>query len=254
MIAFQKANKLKPDGIAGKATQKEIDVELEKLAESNKAKKIQKMLDNLKNDKTLGLSKDQKTSMIMAAERLLKENFEVKFVAGVLGNIMREGSYGEFEDSAYRPNSKIPKPPYLDYMDKNFEYRKNFSGKNIQDIGIKATLELLKKAKQSGYKGKFGLGMVQWTEDRTEGLLKSYQKYAKSDKPTKKECMEAEINFMVDELKGEFSDVYEAWKNDSKTARKAGEIFSDDYVKPGVPGEATERGKNAVNIYNIMTK
>ena len=168
---------------------------------------IQRMLDNLKNDKSLGLSTEKKAAMLKAAERLLNENYEVEFVAGVLGNIQNEGTPGKFESSNYKSNPSA-KPPYLEYMDEHFDYRNKFSGKSIKDVGISAALELAKNAKASGYEGKFGLGMIQWTGSRTLGLLESYQKYASSDKPTSEECIDAEVNFMLDELQGDYVQVY----------------------------------------------
>ena len=65
-------------------------------------------------------------------------------------------------------------------MDNHFDYRNKFSGKSIQEVGIAAAIDLQNKAKESGYAGKFGLGMIQWTGSRTEGVLASYQKYATS--------------------------------------------------------------------------
>ena len=135
--------------------------------------------------------------MLKAAERLLNENYEVEFLAGVLGNIQNEGTPGKFESSNYKSNPSA-KPPYLEYMDKHFDYRNKFSGKSIKDVGISAALELAKNAKASGYEGKFGLGMIQWTGSRTLGLLESYQNYASSDKPTSEECIDAEVNFMLE--------------------------------------------------------
>ena len=139
---------------------------------------IQKMLDNLKNVTSLGISADKKTAILKAAERLLNDKYEPAFVAGVLGNIQNEGTPGIFESSAYKTESK--KPEYLKYMDNHFDYRNKFSGKSIQEVGIAAAIDLQNKAKESGYAGKFGLGMIQWTGSRTEGVLASYQKYATS--------------------------------------------------------------------------
>jgi len=150
--------------------------------------------------------------MLAAAEKLLNDGYEVEFVAGVLGNIQSEGAIGKFESSAYISNPDA-EPPYLKYMDEHFDYRKKFSGKTIRDVGISAALELQKNAENSNFQGKFGLGMIQWTGDRTGKLLSYYQKYASGDKPTEDECIKAEINFMVDELKSSScSYIYANWK------------------------------------------
>lgn len=251
VIAFQKKHGLTPDGLVGSDTKKAINKAIKNSGSTTpsnptgNAQKIQKMLDNLKNDTSLGLSADKKTAMLKAAKRLLNENYEVEFVAGVLGNIQNEGTPGKFESSNYVSNPSA-EPSYLKYMDKHFDYRKKFSGKSIQDVGLSAAIDLANKAKNSGYTGKFGLGMIQWTGERTVSLLKSYQKYATSDKPTKEECITAEVNFMVDELKGNYASVYNTWKNGSKTASSAGDIVCRKYEVPkNTENEAKSRAQNA---------
>lgn len=212
------------------------------------------MLDNIMNDTSLKLSTEKKTAMVMAAERLLGDGYEPEFVAGVLGNIQNEGTPGKFESSNYKSNPSA-EPSYLKYMDSHHNYRTKFSGKTIQEVGISAAIELQNYAKKSGYAGKFGLGMIQWTGSRTEGLLESYQKYATSDKPTTEECIKAEVNYLADELKGDHWDVYAAWKSGDKTAKSAGELFCSMYEKPkDIEGEARVRANNASKIYEIMMK
>lgn len=104
VISFQRDHGLKPDGMAGMDTRNAI---LKAVGSSNtsgsseNSATIQRMLDNLKNDTSLGLSADKKAAMLVAAERLLNENYEVEFVAGVLGNIQNEGTPGKFESSYY---------------------------------------------------------------------------------------------------------------------------------------------------------
>ena len=215
----------------------------------------QKMIENLKNDTSLGLSKQKKNAMVMAAERIFQEGYEVKFVAGLLGNIQNEGAAGKFESSAYISHPE-QEPAYLKYMDEHFNYRKEFSGKSISDVGITKAIELQEKAKKSGFKGKFGLGMIQWTGGRTSGLLDSYKKYCKSDKPTAAECAKAEENYMVDELKGEYASVYKEWKNSKdKSAENAGSIICKKYEVPAdTENQAKLRAKNALRIYNVMKK
>jgi len=257
VIAFQKAHGLSTDGIVGNNTQSAINKALKNVSggtSSQNTVSIQRMLDNLKNDKSLGLSTEKKAAMLKAAERLLNENYEVEFVAGVLGNIQNEGTPGKFESSNYKSNPSA-KPPYLEYMDEHFDYRNKFSGKSIKDVGISAALELAKNAKASGYEGKFGLGMIQWTGSRTLGLLESYQKYASSDKPTSEECIDAEVNFMLDELQGDYVQVYNTWKKGDKTASSAGEIVCREYEKPKeMDAQSKSRAKNATKIYNVLTQ
>lgn len=257
VIAFQRDHSLTQDGIVGSNTKNAITNALNALGQTNpptNSTTIQRMLDNLRNDTSLGLSSEKKTAMVMAAERLLNENYEVEFVAGVLGNIQNEGTPGKFESSAYISNPSA-EPAYLKYMDEHFDYRNKFSGKSIQTVGISAAMELEQQAKASGFEGKFGFGMIQWTGSRTEGVLKSYQKYCTSDKPTMDECIKAEVNFMADELNGSYHYVYNNWKNGSKTAASAGDIVCRQYEVPrDTNAQATARAQNATNIYNVMMK
>ena len=232
--------------------------ELTNTTESRNAKlnaTQQKMIENLKNDTSLGLGKQKKNAMVMAAERMFQEGYEVEFIAGMLGNIQNEGAAGKFESSAYISHPE-QEPGYLKYMDEHFNYRKEFSGKSISDVGITKTIELQKKAEKSGFKGKFGLGMIQWTGKRTSGLLDSYKKYCKNDKPTAAECAKAEVNYMVDELKGKYASVYKEWKNSKdKSAENAGSIICKKYEVPAdTENQAKLRAKNALRIYNVMKK
>lgn len=90
------------------------------------------------------------------------------------------------------------------------------------------------KVVQSGYKGKFGLGMIQWTGERTTGLLQAYKKYCSSNYPSEAEMAKVEVNYMADELKGDYASVYKNWKNGSKTAKSAGEIICKEYERPKI--------------------
>lgn len=261
VIAFQKAKGLTADGIAGTNTHNAINAAIKKLTdtpaqvETGKLTSAQsKMINNLKNDTSLGLNSSKKTAMITAAERLLTEGYEVEFVAGVLGNIQSEGTPGKFESSNYSSNPGA-KPSYLKYMDNNFNYRNEFSGKTISQVGIDKTVALQKKVVASGYSGKFGLGMIQWTGSRTTGLLEAYDKYCTSNYPTETDCAKAEANYIVDELKGSYKNVYNNWKNGDKTAKSAGEIVCKQYEVPAnASAQAIIRGNNANKIYNVMMK
>lgn len=261
----QKAQAMMLTGAAGKELRKIIDKAVKEINDAIKkaeekiapAKAKQAMIDNIKNDKTLELSGEQKNELSQVAKRLLDEGYETAFVAGVLGNIMREGGCGHFENSNYKTNPEA-EPDYLKIVDEHFDYRNKFSDKSICTIGIEKTKKLLNDIKNGGKEtedGGFGLGMVQWTFERTEKLIKYYKKYSNGDKPTKQECMKAELNLLSDELKGEFSSVYKEWKNGKKTAEKAGEVFFRRFEKAKErDGEAEERIKNAKNIYKIMMK
>ena len=264
VLSFQRANNLSADGIVGANTHKAINAALERLKNkpvdnpvdidtSDLTAKQTKMIENLKNDTSLGLTSTKKTAMLTAAERLLSEGYEVEFVAGVLGNIQAEGSPGIFESSNYaNPNNR---PSYLKYMDNNFNYRSEFSGKTISQVGINKAVALQEKVENCGFAGKFGLGMIQWTGSRTTGLLEAYEKYCSSNYPTVEECAKAEANYIVDELQGSHSYVYSSWKKGNMTAQSAGEIVCRQYEVPAnIDYQARTRGQNANAIYNVMMK
>lgn len=256
VMAFQRAHNLAVDGIVGANTHKAINSAIKALNDTPQTSgdltaSQSEMIENLRNNTSLGLSSSKKTAMITAAERLLSEGYEVEFVAGVLGNIQNEGTPGQFESSNYsNPNAR---PAYLKYMDANFNYRSEFSGKTISQVGIDKAVALQEKVVASGYQGKFGFGMVQWTGERTTGALEAYEKYCTSNYPTAAECAKAEANYLVDELQGDYSYVYENWKNGVQTAKSAGEIVCKQYEVPAnTSTQATLRGQNAERIYNVM--
>lgn len=257
MIDSGKDTSLSANGKVGKKTKAAIKKELDKIKKKpveGLTKEQRKMIDNLKKDTSLGLSADKKTAMVYAAERMFKDGYEAAFVAGMLGNIQNEGEPGKFESSNYKTHPEN-EPAYLKYMDEHFDYRSKYSGKNISEVGIKEAIALQEKVVACGYKGKFGLGMIQWTGDRTTNILEAYKKYCSSNNPTKDECIKAEVNFMADELKNNYKAVYKEWKNGSKKAKSAGEIICKQYERPkDKEKEAIVRGENSTKIYDVMMK
>lgn len=236
---------------------------------NGKTPAINKMLDNLEKDKSLKLTKDQKNAMLCTAEKLLNDGYDAKFVAGVLANVMHEGTPGKFESSYFETHPEN-KPDYLEYMDRDFDYGDKYSGKTITDVGIQETIKLQNAASkkthttQKNGKGekivyKFGLGMCQFTGSRTSDLLEAYQEFYKrtgENNPTKEQCLEIEIDFMIKELKSEnYKRIYSLWEKGNKTAYTAGSMFCKYYERPkDLDVQAIERGNNAKKIYNIMKK
>lgn len=204
------------------------------------------IINNLK--KNLKFDQYKNEAMIEAATQLLANNYDPKFVAGVLGNIQNEGTPGLFEYSGYAGENE-----HLRYMDDHFDYYNKYSGKTITQVGIKSAVSIANKALNSGIGG-FGLGMVQWSFGRTNNLLAEYQRKSKTDKPSKNECAKIEASFIVRELKESYTKVYTNWKNSSyKTPYNAGYIFCTDYEKPGnTYYQADVRGNNAEAIYKLM--
>lgn len=236
---------------------------------NGKTSDINKMLSNLDKDKTLKLTADHKKAMLYAGEKMLNAGYDEKFVAGVLGNIMHEGVPGQFEKSNYSSHPEM-KPDYLKNMDKDFEYTKKYSGKNISEIGIKETVKLQKEASQKKQKytkngketertHKFGLGMFQFTGTRTSDVLDAYQTFynkTKENHPTKEQCLEIEINFTLKELKSEtYQGIYKSWKKGDKTAYSAGNKFCKMYENPkDGENQGIIRGNDAEKIYKVMKK
>ena len=217
-----------------------------------------RMVSNLNNDASLGLKGNKKTSVVVMARTLLNAGYEPAFAAGVLANIIKEGAVGQFESSAYKKNE----PSYLVYMDKNFSYRSKYSGKNITSVSLNDLYQMLLKLQKGGWKGKFGLGCVQWTGGRTKTLVEQYRAIANgSDRITLSQASEGECRMILKELAGSYKWVYTGWKSagGSKTtadaAYNAASRFCLYYEVPSnKSAKARERGNLAKSVYKVMMK
>ena len=192
---------------------------------------------------------------------LFDKGYPTSWVAGVLGNIFSEASIGKFESSAYIKNPSA-EPQYLKYMDQFYDYRNKYSGKIVTDVSMKALGLLLTKLKNDNWiRGKFGLGCVQWTGERTYTLYKKYVAACNyQDRITLDQATKAEGNMIIEELSGRFSDIYSQWnsgnsnKNSGSAAYDAGYRICKKYEIPAdTENQAKKRGKTAQNIYEIMT-
>jgi hypothetical protein len=126
------------------------------------------MMDNLAKDRTLSIeSATRRDSMVVMGRTLLNEGYEPAFVAGMLGNIMREGSFGEFERD-WGGSSQA----YLRLVP---NYGTEYSGQNITTKNLSTVRNLLLSLQgQNWENGKFGLGCAQWTDVRTLTLVNIY--------------------------------------------------------------------------------
>lgn len=262
--AFCLASKFQKDYIPGMPSEIYNKIKESKQSKYHgKTSDINKMLSNLDKDKSLKLTADQKTAILVTGEKLLNKGYKPKFVAGVLGNIMNEGLPGQFEQSNYKTNPE-KKPAYLKNMDKDFDYTKNYSGKNIGEVGIKETVQLQENASKKKHRDngkvvtdKFGIGMCQFTGDRAGDVLRAYQKFydkTGENHPSKEQCLEIEVDFMLKEIKGKkYKNIYEDWKKENKTAYSAGYSFCIKYETPADKvSKGKERGNNAEKIYKVM--
>ena len=214
-------------------------------------------MNRLKSSSSFSSKKD---TLVTMGTFLLNSGYEPAFVAGVLGNIYAEADIGHFESSAYVTHPE-EEPAYLVYMDKNYNYRSKYSGKSVTQVSLSELSNLMTKLSNAKWKGKFGLGCVQWTEARTKTLVDLYVSFANgNDKITLAQVTKAEAKMIAIEFKGKYEDVYTSWKTthliNLKTATAAydaGSTVCLKYEKPkDKESKAPTRADYAKEIYNIM--
>ena len=225
-----------------------------------------KCLENLQDDKTLAYpNQNKKDSLAYIALIMLRDGYELAYVAGLLANSYHEGNVGQFESSSYTSNINN-KPGYLKIMDELYDYGTLYSGKTIMKVSLSKVEELITKlAKDNWNKGKFGLGSIQWTGSRCQRLVEHYRNAAdKSDTITESQAIEAEGEFILEELKDvkqEYISIYPDWRkanaanlNSGEAANKAAQALCRKYEKPAnMEAMALKRGETAIKIYNIMS-
>ncbi|ORX63940.1 hypothetical protein BCR32DRAFT_251367 [Anaeromyces robustus] len=222
----------------------------------------------------------KKEAIIAAAREMLNNDYDKKFIAGVLGNIESEAKTGQFEDACYKKDGVCTSeilseriPCYLRCMVDNFDYFDKYSNKIITEVGIDQTMKLLNNAnecKNCKLKGtcdigtknekhagdscspKFGLGAVQWTPPN--GVMKDYSEFRKTsgkNKPTVGECAIVEAIFLVKDLGSK--NIYENWKKGERSPESAAYDVCMNYEKPrNMKEECPKRKGNASNIYKLM--
>lgn len=218
-----------------------------------------RMLNNIQNDTTLGLTSTKKKTIIGIGRQMLSEGYHSAFVAGMLANIQHEGEAGFFESSFYRQGE----PTYLVYMDQNYNYRNEYSDQYIMDKKLSVVYSLLKQLETNNWeKGKFGLGSVQWTGGRTKTIVEMYMKVAgKNDKITFDQVLTAEGMMISQEFRGLYSNVYSSWKSTNSSnldsAEAAYNAGYDICMKYEVPAsyatKAPTRADTAKKTYKVMS-
>jgi len=258
VIAFQKTNGLKEDGIVSDSVWTVMRHPVSVFDS--------KCLENLQDDKTLAYpNQNKKDSLAYIALIMLRDGYELAYVAGLLANSYHEGNVGQFESSSYTSNINS-KPGYLKTMDELYDYGTLYSGKTIMKVSLSKVEELITKlAKDNWNKGKFGLGSIQWTGSRCQRLVEHYRNAAdKSDTITESQAIEAEGEFILEELKDvkqEYISIYPDWRkanaanlNSGEAANKAAQALCRKYEKPAnMEAMALKRGETAIKIYNIMS-
>jgi hypothetical protein len=228
---------------------------------------IQRILDNIQSSSNITAAR--RNACKAAAQVMLEKGFAPAFVAGMLANVCKEGNTGQFESSAYTTN---PEPDYLVYMDKNYNYRSEYSSKYIYNKNVNTVYDILTTLKTSsnntwkinGSRVGFGLGSVQWTFIRTYTLVGMYLEVnGQNNAITIDQAIQAECEMIAYELKdGDFKSVYVDWQKDnaanlnSQTAvYNAGYTICAKYEKPGGGATAANtRGNLAKLIYADIMK
>ncbi len=243
-----------------------VNFEYDKAKREINLYKINIWLYNLINDTSLGLSKQRKDAMLAAARELINKEYELAFIAGVLGNIKNEGDIGLFESSSYSSN----KPDYLEYMDTYYNYRAEYSRQNIVDKKLSIVYNMILELEPNSWRDPvtdsrrgFGLGSVQWTFSRCKRLVENYIKVANgSDSISIEQATEAESMTIVQELEedSDYKPIYPDWLKDNEgilysdiAAYNAGYDVTIRYERP-TDGtiKAPKRAEDAQEIFNVM--
>ena len=205
----------------------------------------------------------KKETLAIIGQLLFDNGYETAFVAGVLGNINHEANIGLFESSAYISHPE-DEPKYLKYMDQYYSYRTKYSGKLITEVSLDELNTLLNKLKNDNWeKGKFGLGCVQWTGERTLNLFKIYRSENNNkDSISFNQATNAEGKLIINEFSNDYKYIYNNWKEENKNkinsedaAYNAASKICLDYERPSYKEDkAKTRGNTAKKIYKIMTE
>ena len=190
---------------------------------------------------------------------LLSRGYSKEIIAGLVGNIVNEGGFGKFESSAYSSG----KPKYLEHMDSTHGYGELASGQYLYDLGMEVLVELRKDGNCSDEKHMFGLGAVQWTGGRGERLIEKYiETFGENGMPSKEECTQVEIDFMIQELENADSGGYKKVidkceketlniEEETKKVEIMAEIIMSDYESPSST-DATKRQSDAKAWYEVL--
>jgi len=218
---------------------------------SGSTPQISQILRNIENSTRIPASK--KPAAVATAQVMLNDHLDVRFVAGMLANVVEEGNTGQFESSNYVTN---PEPGYLYQMDHHYNYRNLYSGQFIYNKNLGAVNTMATTLNRDGWKidgsvAGFGLGSNQWTWTRCYTLVQLYlQSSGGSNTITKQEAVNAEADMIDHEIKYSYSGIYAKWKAGSQTAFNAGYDLSRSYEVPaGGTSAANIRGSLAASIF-----
>ena len=234
------------------------------------------IIQNLQNCPTSVIPSKDKPTCVAVASHMLRQGYEVAFVAGMLGNIIAEGTIGQFEISNYKTHPEA-KPDYLVYMDTNYNgtnfYLNNYSGKNITEVNVIAVWNMLQDLNNQSNgtwnignsRVGFGLGCFQWTFDRTYTLGELYVSKLTpgSSSITQAQAIEAEATMITNEMNSlKHRPALEKWREEypinwscGAAANRAGALICLKYVMPyNMENKAPLRGAKAEAIFGEMIK
>ena len=235
---------------------------------------IEQILNNIQNCDNTVIPANKKNICVAISRYMLLSGYEPAFVAGLLANIVFEGSVGKFESSNYQGQNLINKPDYLVYMDTEYNgvnfYLNNYSGKTIMQVNLQDVLNMLEDLKTrsnntwriGGSRVGFGLGSIQWTFGRAYSLACLYRDYAgEGGTLTEDRALWAEVSMIMNELQSSAYDgIVTEWRSNcannihSQTAaNQAGSLLCYDYLVPyNTAEQARKRGLRAESIYSAM--
>ncbi|MCR4831860.1 MAG: hypothetical protein K5883_10465 [Pseudobutyrivibrio sp.] len=207
------------------------------------------------------------------AANLFKNNYNVSFVAGMLGNVFIEGDFGNLEgvnpgtNTEYKYWNVVNKQAYTDEESGyTYTYYNDFSFRHIYDVDYKVYKKLIGPIMEEAepLQDIIGCGSVQWTEySRYKLLMECYEEADKlgnnDGQISYDECVLGETKCMLKELSidGNFHSVVVDCNHDDSVsaAQTNAKIICKEYEKPSKKDEKLdERMKAAKDIYNAMKK
>lgn len=230
------------------------------------------IIENIENCPSNVIPQNRKGAAIQTAATLIRAGYEVAFVAGMIANIVKEGSTGQFESSKYISHPEL-KPDYLTYMDTQYNgtnyYLNNYSGKTIMEVNVGEVYRMLYSLKTAsngtwkidGSRVGFGLGSIQWTFERSYQLINCYMDFNnRSDSISESQAEEAEAVMILRELQSpSYSGIISSWREScddlysANAANLAAILLCNRYLIPADTGQAQIRATLAESIYSVMT-
>ena len=226
-------------------------------------------IQNLKDHDSYVYTDQKKKDMQIVATMLFANNYSESFVAGMLGNVYAEGDFGYLEGVNKGTNTGFKYWDYINeltYVDeetgKKYTYYDDFSFKHLYEVDFQAYLELVNMDmdEHPDYANVIGCGSVQWTSrDRFKALMEYYVSADKAGNNdgqlSYEECVEAEVNYMIYELGGDYSSVVDNCGSISSedAAANSATVICNEYERPNKDYAHLDwRQQAAKDVYNTM--